>query len=91
MNTTVSILSSLAMNHKPKEMWKTTVRCVIRILRRQGKSYREIKKETGLERSTVQGICKGASSRTTRKAKATKPRALKKADIRLILRFISAS
>ena len=83
MDTTASILSSPAMDHKPKEMWKTPVRCV-RTLRRQGKSYGEIKKETGLERSTIQGICKGASSYTTRKGKAIKPEALKEADIRRI-------
>ena len=56
MDTSVSILSSPAINHKPKEMWKTPVRCVVRTLCRQGQSYGEIKKETGLERSTIQGI-----------------------------------
>ena len=84
MDTSISILSSPAINHKPKEMWKTPVRCVVRTLCRQGQSYGEIKKETGLERSTIQGICKGASSYTTRKGKAIKPEALKEADIRRI-------
>jgi hypothetical protein len=85
------ILSSLAADHKPKENWKTPVRFIVRSLRRQGKSYGYIRKVTGLERSTIQGIVKAASSRTTRKGKATKPKALKQADIKRIFRFISES
>ena len=85
------ILSPSAANHKPKEQWKTPVRSTVRSLRRQGKSYGEIKKLTGLERSTIQGIVKGVSSRTTRKGKATKPKALKQADIKRIFRFVSES
>jgi hypothetical protein len=83
------ILSPIALAHKPKEMWKTPVRSTVRSLRRQGKSYGEIKKLTGLERSTIQGIVKGVSSRTTRKGKPTKPKALKTADIKRIFRFVS--
>jgi hypothetical protein len=40
-------------NHKPKEQWQTPVRSVVCSLRQAGKSYGEIKKETGLERSTI--------------------------------------
>jgi hypothetical protein len=54
------ILSLSVANHKYKEMWKTPVH----LLRWRGKSYGEIKKLTGLERSTIQGIVKGVSSRT---------------------------
>jgi len=59
------ILSPSAANHKPGEMWRTPIRLVVRSLRQAGKSYSEIKKEAGLERSTIQGILKGPSSRTT--------------------------
>jgi hypothetical protein len=75
------ILSPSVANHKPKEQWKTPVRSTVRSLRRQGKSHGEIKKLTSLEQSTIQGIVKGVSSHTTRKGKATKPKALKQADI----------
>jgi hypothetical protein len=85
------ILSPSAANHKPKEQWKTLVRSTVRSLRRQGKSYGEIKKLTGLERSTIQGIVKGASSRTTQKGKATKRPVLKPAEIRRFFRFVSKS
>ena len=76
------ILSPSVANHKPKEQWKTPVRAAVRLLHRQGKSYCKIKKLTGLERSTIQGIVKGASSRTTRKGKATKHPILKPAKVR---------
>jgi hypothetical protein len=54
-------------------------------------SYGEIKKLTGLERSTIQGIVKAVSSRTTRKGKATKCLALKPAEVRRIFHFVSES
>jgi hypothetical protein len=71
------ILSPSAADHKPKEMWTTPVRSVVRSMRRACKSYGEIRKETGLKRSTIQGIIKGPSSRTTRKGKTFKPHLLK--------------
>ena len=56
-----SILSSLAVReHKPGEEWKTPERSRIRGMRKDGKSYGEIKL-TGLERSTIQRICKAKS------------------------------
>ena len=47
------ILSPSMANHKPKEQWQTPVRSVVRSLRRAGKIHGEIKKETGLEWSTI--------------------------------------
>jgi hypothetical protein len=85
------ILSPSVANHKPKEMWKTPVHSTVHSSRKQGKSCGEIKRLTGLERSTIQGIVKGVSSRTTRKGKATKYPALKLADIKRIFRFVSES
>jgi len=85
------ILSSPVADHKPKEMWKTPVRLVVRSLRRDGKSYGEIKKLTSLERSTIQLIIKGPSSRTTRKGKTFKPQLLKPKEVRRIFLFVSKS
>ena len=85
------ILSSLVADHKPKEMWKTPVRLVVRSLRRDGKSYGEIKKLTSLERSIIQLIIKGPSSRTTRKGKTFKPQLLKLKEVRRIFLFVSKS
>ena len=85
------ILSPLAADHKPKEMWKTPVRSVVRSMRRAGNTYGEIKKATGLERSTIQGIINGPSSRTTRKGKTFKPHLLKPHEVRRIFLFVSKS
>jgi hypothetical protein len=85
------ILSPLAANHKPGEMWRTPVRLVVRSLRRAGKSYGEIKKETGLERSTIQGILKGPSSCTTQRGKTFKPHILKPHKVQRIFLFVSES
>jgi hypothetical protein len=87
----INILSSPDLNHKPGEMWRTPARSKIRGMRAAGKSYSEIKKLTGLERSTIQGIIKGPSSRTTRKGKTFKPTLLKKSDIQRIFCFVSES
>ena len=49
-----SILSSPAVReHKPGMEWKTPERSVIRAMKREGKSYGEIMKETGLVRSSI--------------------------------------
>ena len=72
-------------------MWRTPVRSTVRSLRRQGHSYRQIRALTGLKRSTIQGIVKGPSSRTTRKGLATKRPALKQADVQRVFRFVSKS
>jgi len=48
------ILSPLAvLNHKPREMWKTSTRAIVRGMRWDGKSYSEIRKRAGLTRSTI--------------------------------------
>ena len=60
-------------------------------MRRNGASYGDIKKQTGLSRSTIQGIVKAPSSQTTRKGKATKPRALSTSDVKRIFKFVSRS
>jgi hypothetical protein len=70
---------------------KPPVRATVRSLRRQGQSYGQIKKLTGLKRSTIQSIIKAPSSRTTRKGLATKRPALKQADVKRIFRFVSES
>jgi hypothetical protein len=86
------VLSPLATKeHKPGDMWKTPVRSIVRGMRRDGKSYGEIREKTGLTRSTIQNIVKGPSSYTTRKGESYKPRLLKQADIKRIFRFVSLS
>jgi len=72
-------------------MLRTPARAKVRGTRAAGKSYREIRKLTGLERSTIQGIVKGLSSRTARKGKTFKPKLLSQADIKRIFRFVSES
>jgi tRNA(Phe) wybutosine-synthesizing methylase Tyw3 len=52
------ILLLLVANHKPREMWKTPICLVVCSLQQSGKSYSEIRKETGLKHSTIQGILK---------------------------------
>ena len=47
------ILPPSMVNHKLKEQWETPIRLIVRFIRRQGKSYSEIKKATGLEWSTI--------------------------------------
>jgi DNA-binding CsgD family transcriptional regulator len=39
--------------HKPGDMWKTPVRSIVCGMRRDGKSYGEIRERTGLTRSTI--------------------------------------
>ena len=90
MSNPIILLPSVA-NYKSKQQWQTPVRSVVRSLRRAGKSYGEIKKETGLERSTIQHIIKGPFSRTTRKGKRCKPYLLKPYKVRRIFLFVSES
>jgi hypothetical protein len=85
------ILSLLAANRKLKEMWKTPICLVVRLLRRLGKSYSKIRKETGLKHSTIQGIFKGPSSCTTRKGKTFKLQLLKSYKVERIFLFVSKS
>jgi len=70
-----SILSSPAVReHKPDMEWKTPERSVIRAMKREGKSYGEIMKETGLVCSSIQRIVKAPSSKRLRKGKVFKPK-----------------
>jgi histone H3/H4 len=85
------ILSPSAKEHKPNENWKTPVRATVRSMRRDRKSYGQIRKATGLTRSTIQSIVNAPTSRMTRKGLATKNRVLKQADIKRIFRFVSES
>ena len=91
MEDSIILSPSALKDHKPLENWKTPVRATVRSLRRQGKSYGQIRKLTGLTRSTIQSIVKAPTSRTTRKGLATKRRALKQADVKRIFRFVSES
>ncbi len=86
------ILSPSAADHKPKEMWRIPVRLsgsLYTRVRGAGKSYGEIKKETDLKRSIIQGIITEPSSRTTRKGKTFKPYLLKPHEVRRIFLFVS--
>jgi hypothetical protein len=62
---------------------------IVHGMRRDGKSYSEIREKTDLTRSIIQNIVKGPSSYRTRKGKSYKPRLLKQADIKRIFRFVS--
>jgi transposase len=86
-----SILSPLVQEHKPGEGWTTPVRSSVRAMRCRGMSYGAIKKETGLERSTIQRMVKAESSRSARKGKANKPKALTSRQIDRMVKWISAS
>ena len=86
------VLLPLAIKeHKPRDMWKTPVRSIVRGIRQDSKSYSKIREKTGLTRSTIQHMVKGPTSRTTRKGKLFRPRLLKQADIKRIFRFVSES
>jgi hypothetical protein len=50
------ILSPSAADNKPKEMWTTPVRSVVRSMRQACKSYGEIRKETGLSALQFKGV-----------------------------------
>ena len=91
MEDLIILSPSVIKEHGYKEMWKTPVHALVRSLRRQGHSYGQIRALTSLKRSTIQGIVKGPSSRTTRKGLATKRPALKQADVKRIFRFVSES
>jgi hypothetical protein len=91
MEDSIILSPSAIKEHSYKGMWKTPIRSTVRTLRREGHSYGQIRALTGLQRSTIQGIVKGHSSRTTRKGLATKRPALKQAEIKRIFRFVSES
>jgi transposase len=85
-------LSSPALReHKPGIEWKTPEQGAIRLIRRQGKSYGQIKKETGLERSTIQRIVNAQASKRARKGKATKKKLISATDLKRVLHFVSLS
>ena len=91
MEDSIILSPSVLKDHNPNENWQTPVRAVIRSLRRQGASYGQIKKQTGLTRSIIQHIIKASSSRTTRKGLVTQRTALKQANVKRIFRFVSES
>jgi hypothetical protein len=90
MNPTL-LLSSPIVNHEPGQNWETPARAKVRLLRKQGHSYNEIKKKTGLARSIIQSIVKAKSSRRSRKKKQYKPKLLSARDIRCLIYYVSAS
>ena len=91
LDSSIILSPGILKSHNPNENWKTPVRSLVRILRREGASYGQIKRKTGLSRSTIQYIIKGPTSRTTRKEKATKPTVLKQKDVKHIFWFVSES
>ena len=87
-----SLLSSSPLrNHVANENWGTPTRAKVRVLRAAGASYGEIRKHTGLARSTIQSIVKSGSSRTTRKGKSYKKKLIGPRELRCILRYVTAS
>jgi len=89
LDSSIILSPGVLKSYNLNENWKTPVRSLVRILRREGASYGQIKRKTGLSRSTIQYIVKGPISWTTRKGKATKPTVLKQKDVKYIFRFIS--
>jgi hypothetical protein len=87
-----SIFSSSPLHkHVPGDMWRTPEHAKVHGMCAQGTSYSEIRKKTGLMCSTIQGIVKGPSSRTTRKGKQFKPKLIKQSDIKRVIRWVSVS
>ena len=73
-----SILSSSPLRkYKTGDNWKTPERAVIRGIRRSGDSWGEIKKRTGLSKSSIRSICAAPTSRRTRKGKQYKKKLIK--------------
>jgi transposase len=60
-------------------------------MRRDGKSYNQIKKLTGLERSTIQRIVNAPASKRARKGKATKSKLITSTELKRVIKFLSAS
>ena len=54
---------------RAKRYVENSERARVHSMHAQGVSHGEIRKKTGLQRSTIQGIVKGPSSQTTRKGK----------------------
>ena len=87
-----SILSSSPLRkHKTGDNWKTPERAVIRGMRRSGDSWGEIKKRTGLSKSSIQSICATPTSRRTRKGKQYKKKLIKQSELERVIRWVSAS
>jgi transposase len=92
MDPDTSILSSpLVRDHKPGGGWSTPIRSSVRSMRRDGLSYGQINKKTGLTRSTIQRMVKAKSSRSARKGKPIKKRALTTQQITRMIKWLSAS
>jgi hypothetical protein len=92
MDPDTSILSSpLVRDHKPGGGWSTPIRSSVRSMRRDGLSYGQINKKTGLTRSTIQRMVKARSSRSARKGKPIKKRALTTQQIARMIKWLSAS
>ena len=70
MNTPECVSPSM---QKDKGEWPTPIRAIIRGLQRQGKSQREIVRETGIHRHTIRRILKQESSHRDRKKTYSRP------------------
>lgn len=92
MDPNNSILSSpLVRDHKSGNGWPTPVRGAVRSMRRDGLSYGQISKKTGLRRSTIQRMVKAKSSRSAQKGVTTKKPALTSPQIKRMIKWLSAS
>lgn len=83
--------SPSAEKHILNHEWKTPDRRLVRHLRRQGKTYGEITKETGVERSNAYKIVHAPSSKRKRKGVSTKGSKMKKALVLRIIKWVGAS
>ncbi|PVH72417.1 hypothetical protein DL98DRAFT_520502 [Cadophora sp. DSE1049] len=83
-----SILSSpIKANHKPGDMWPLIARAVARVMRRDGYSYGQIIKKTGIGRLILQKICAAPFLANLRERKTFKPCFFKKKNIKRIFTF----
>jgi len=62
LDSSIILSPGILKSHNPNENWKTPVRSLVRTLCREGTSYGQIKRKTGLSRSTIQYIVKGPIS-----------------------------
>src|SRR5450432_2938784 len=67
--------------------WKTPIRKIARHMSRKGASLGEIKKETGISRSSLQSILRQETSHRTRKGKKYQASLLNVYDIRQAIRI----
>jgi hypothetical protein len=82
-------IPSSPISHKPGDNWNTPKRTRVRQMRRDEKSWGDIKKKLGVERSTAQKICKELSSCTTCKGKVYHCRLIDASTLRQIIRHIA--